>query len=239
MDPNRKRRARKLGTELGATDPEFPELLKLGDAELLESYERESSGEAQREREREQAARGPFDYVPDPNTDEQVIADYHASSAEYAAHLLKMTDAEFAAHRRRNGSTFGLAKLIAAELERRTPKPTPVVVPAPEVVEPHPIALETPAPTPPPTAPKAPATAEEAEAAERERRRLEREARIAKENAIGVRLIASAQARLASQDERDAALAKASEDDPMVPGSTRVAPNATPELRDALRGKQQ
>ncbi len=215
MDPHRKRRANRVGTAL----PD-PELAQMTDADLQAEYERELDGTAALERERAARERGPWGYLADL-TDDALLEEHRAAGAAYVAGLQAMTDREFAVERKRHGATPGLLLLIAREVERRTPQPVvvvpPVFMPVP-VFEPHPVMLETPAPLVPTT---------------------EREARIAEQNAIGLRLIAERTAELARQDERDRALAKATENDPMEPGSVIVAPNATAEVRAALNAKQQ
>lgn len=119
MDPNRRRRTRKLEHEAGTATPD-PELAKLTDAELVREYQRETSGEAEAERQRAATEKAdPWLGYLKNMTDEELLREYEqALAAENAAQ---------------------------AELARRRPTqpepPAPVIAAPP--VEPHPIALES------------------------------------------------------------------------------------------------
>ncbi len=219
---DKKRRARKLATELGSGKSD-PELAKLGDEELLESYERELSGEAQRERERAERERVDpfFGYLRDPDfTDDKLLAMWDEIAAAVAAELPAMTDAQFRAARKRVGDVPLLGMLYTREAERRWPKPIPPE-PVAEVVEPHPVLLEphTLEPAPPPIADPGAHTGHAVDGC--------------------LCMCCTTHRRCEAEELTTRAIAAASENDPMEPGSVIVAPNATAEVRAALNAKQQ
>jgi hypothetical protein len=145
VDPNRKRRRRKLAQKLGTGTPDpllDAEMRGLSDEQLLHEYERETNGEAEAERQRaatEQA--DPLTGYLKHLSDDELVAAYEQSVAELAERGVRV----------QLSGVPGEVNFVPIEPAPMEPEPVRDAAPP---VEPHPVALEEPTPPEPPKPPE-------------------------------------------------------------------------------------
>jgi hypothetical protein len=139
VDPNRKRRRRKLAVKLGAGTPDLlldAEVRGMSDEELLREADREVSGEAEAERQRAATEKAdPVTGYLKHLTDDALLEEYRAAQAELEGRGLRVV------------ASGGPGEVNIVPIEPM--RPSAAFVEAAPPVEPHPVELAEPKPATP------------------------------------------------------------------------------------------